>query len=77
MSITLSENMIINDLLQVSSVCRTVDGHVSCVLGYVGICSVLQQQTDDSWISGYSCFIQDGRLVLRLGQDVCTCSTQV
>lgn len=60
-------------LLQVSSVCRAVDGHVSRVFGDVGVRAVFQQQADDGWISAGRRFVEDGRVIVRLREDVCAC----
>ena len=58
-----------------SSVSHTVDRHVSRVFGDVGVGAVLQQQTDDRWISRRGRLVQDRRLILRLGQDIRSCRT--
>lgn len=65
--------LLIQHLLQVSSVRRSVDRHVSCVCGHVGVCAVFQQQADDGGVSRRGSLVEDGRLVLRSGQHICPC----
>lgn len=65
--------LLIQHLLQVSSVRRSVDRHVSCVFGHVGVGAVLQQQADDGGVSRRGSLVEDGRLVSRLGQHICPC----
>lgn len=62
-------------LLQVSSVRHSVDGHVSCVFGHVGVCAMLQQQADDGWVSRCRGLVQDGCAIVGLREHIRPCST--